>query len=374
VPPIRTAIEDMPLGERLLAGLAYPLRGGALMACIALGLCHYVMLLPSFVGVIAAAIVWIATWRYAIDVMLQTADGFDDAPEVAREDRGGNPAALFLVHVFAILACIAVSFWAPGLLWLALVIAVLLLPAIDMSLAFDGDISVAMHPATWFGVFGRFGSAYLIPVVANAVLALVLGIAQAGIGQLPRLLALPVFGFVCTYLIVLDFHWMGVLVWHYRERLGMAPEAPALAGAMEAGADQQLLDECEALAESDPEEAAIRLRDRIRERFAPAEVHGRFRTLLRRLRRNDLLLSHGQTWIAQLCAEGDERRALGVMQECREIDPRFLPDDPANTALLARTASRIGMHELAWQLANGFVQRWPGHQDTPALRLLAAPR
>jgi hypothetical protein len=32
------------------------------------------------------------------------------------------------------------------------------------------------------------------------------------------------------------------------------------------------------------------------------------------------------------------------------------------------------MHELAWQLANGFVQRWPGHEAVPALKLLAAPR
>lgn len=364
----------MPLGERLLAGLGYPLRGGALAACATLGLCHYASLLPAFVGLIGIVVVWIATARYAIDCLVATADGDDDPPEVQIEGRAGNPPGIFVLHVFAVLACAAVAVSAPAWLWLALVITALLLPAINMSLAFDGDLGVALNPVTWLQVFARFGAAYLIPVVANAALAASIWMARESIGKLPLFFSLPLFGFICTWLVILDFHWMGLLVWHYRERFGMSPEAPELVREIGAGPDQQLLDECETLAAHDPEEAAIRLRDRIRERLAPAEVHSRFRALLRRLHRDDLLLSHGQTWIAQLCAAGDERRALGVVQECRGIDLRFLPDDAANTALLAKAAARIGMHELAWQLANGFVQRWPGHEATAALKLLAAPR
>lgn len=363
----------MPLGERLLAGLGYPLRGGALAACATLSLCHYAALLPTFVGLIGVVVVWIATLRYAIDCLVATADGHDDPPEVQLEGRAGNPPGIFVLHVFAALACAAVAVFAPGWLWVAFAAAALLLPAINMSLAFDGDLGVALNPATWLQVFARFGVAYLIPVVANAALVVSIWMARAGIARLPLLFSLPLFGFVCTWLVILDFHWMGLLVWHYRERLGMKPEAPQLADAMGAGSDQQLLDECGALAAHDPEQAAIRLRDRIRERLAPAEVHARFRALLRQLHRDDLLLSHGQTWIAQLCVTGDERRALGVVQECRGIDPQFLPDDPANTARLAKTAARIGMHELAWHLANGFVGRWPQHADAPALSLLAAP-
>jgi hypothetical protein len=371
MPPIRTAAEEMPLADRLIAGIRYPLRGGALMTCVMLGLCYYVTMLPGFFGVIAAMAVWAATWRYAIDCMVQTADGYDDAPEVRLEGRAGNPNAILALHVFAIVACVAIALFATTCLWFALVIAALLLPALDMSLAFDGDLAVALNPATWFVIVARFGASYLIPVVANTALVLLIWIAGAGIGHLPMLLALPVFGFVSTYLVVLDFHWMGVLVWHYRERFGMNPEAPALAEAMGLDADTRLLADCEALARNDPEAAAIRLRDRIQERLAPAAVHNMFRTLLRRLRRDDLLLKHGQTWIAQLCTSGDHRRALGVVQECREIDPRFLPDDPASTETLARTAARIGMHELAWFLATGFVQRWPHHEAAPSLKLVA---
>ncbi|MGH8191289.1 MAG: hypothetical protein ACREP2_07565 [Rhodanobacteraceae bacterium] len=374
MPPVRTAAEEMPLAERLLEGLRYPLRGGALAACVVLGLCHYAVLLPSFLGFIAALLAWIATWRYAIDCMVHTADGYDESPEVQLEGRAGNPRGILALHIFTILACMTVAKFAPTHLWIALVAAALLLPAMDMSLAFDGDLTVALNPVTWIQVVARFGATYLIPVIANAALALLIWIARDGIARLPLLLSLPLFGFVCSYLIVLDFHWMGALVWHYRERFGMSPEAPEVASRLGFGADERLLSECETLAQDDPEEAAIRLRDRIRESLAPAVVHAQFRTLLRRLQRNDLLLSHGQTWIAQLCASGDERRALGVVQECRGIDPAFLPYDPANTAMLAKAAARIGMHELAWYLANGFVQRWPRHQEAPALKLLAAPQ
>lgn len=376
MPPIRTATEDMPLAARLLGGLGYPLRGAALLACVALGLCHYVLLLPSVIGIIAGLLLWIATLRYAIDVLLQTADGFDDAPEVQREDRAGSPAALFLANVFAVLACIAVYAWVPGALWLAVLVTAIVLPAIDMSLAFDGDVTVALNPVTWCRIIARFRSAYLIPVLANAALGVLLWIAQAGLGQLPRLLALPVLGFVCTALVVLDFHWMGLLVWHYRERFGMQPAAPRLTQAMGWDDDQRLLDRCRDLAGSDPEGAAIALRDRIRDRLAPAPIHRRFRELLLQLHRNDLLLAHGQTWIAQLCASGDTRRALGLVQECRELDPSFLPDDPGNVATLAEHAMRAGMPAMAAHLAHGFAQRWPQHEAAArvAACITAAPR
>lgn len=44
---------------------------------------------------------------------------------------------------------------------------------------------------------------------------------------------------------------------------------------------------------------------------------------------------------------------------------------PLRGGALACAAARIGPRDLAWYLANGFVQRWPRHAD--ALALLAAP-
>lgn len=372
MPAIRLAAADMPLSARLLHGVAYPVRGAALAGCITLALCRYLTLLPGIIGTLVSIIIWAATWRYAIDCMIRTADGYADPPEVTLDDGAGSPRAILVLHVLVILLLVATAAFARDAFWAALAVAAVLLPAIDMSLAFDGSIVVALNPATWVRVFARFGAAYLIPVLANAALALLVWVALQGASKLPLLIALPLYGFVCTWLVLLDFHWMGLLVWHYRERFGMHPEAPELARKLGQDADDELVRECEALAQDDPEAAAIRLRDRIRERSAPAPVHALFRNLLRRLKRNDLLVQHGQTWIAQLCANGEARRALGIVQECRGIDHGFAPDDPDNTAELARLAARIGMHGLAAHLAQRFIQRWPGHEAAPGMAALTA--
>lgn len=380
MPRIALAAADLPLGQRLLAGLRYPLTGAALAACIALGLCRYANLLaravPGLVGIALGVIIsvalWTATWNYAIDCMVHTADGYSEAPEVSLEDRLGSPHALLVVHALVLLGCVLIALFAHEYLWFALAVAAVLLPVIDMSLAFDGSLAVALNPLTWVLTIGRFGMAYLIPVAANLVLAILVWAASRGTSDLPMLFGLPLYGFACTYLVVLDFHWMGLLIWHYRERFGMRPEAPAMARAAHQDVDEELVRECEALAHTDPEAAAIRLRDRIRERVAPALVHARFRVLLRRLHRTDLLLQHGQAWIAQLCAAGEARRALGVVQECREIDPAFLPDDPDHTATLARLAARSGMRALAGHLAGGFLERWPRHQAATEINALVA--
>lgn len=380
MPRIELAAGELPLGQRLLAGLRYPLTGAGLAACIALGLCRYANLLarvvPGVVGVILGIVIsvalWTATWRYAVDCMLHTADGYAEPPEVSLEDRTGSPHALLAVHATVLLGVVLLALFAAGYLWFALAIAAVLLPVIDMSLAFDGSVAVALNPLTWVPTIGRFGMAYLIPVSANLVLATLVWVASRGASDLPLLFGLPLYGFACTYLVVLDFHWMGLLIWHFRERFGMRPEAPAMARATRQDADEELVRECEAQSRNDPEAAAIRLRDRLRERVAPAPVHAQFRVLLRKLHRNDLLLQHGQTWIAQLCAAGEARRALGVAQECREIDPTFLPCDPDHTVALARLAARTGMPALAGHLARGFLERWPRHEAATEVSGLVA--
>lgn len=368
MPRIELIDADAPLAQRLVRGLRYPLAGGALATCITLALFRYVAILPGalhvpFIGIALSVIIWAATWRYAIDCMVHTADGYAEPPEVSIEDRAGSPRALLVLHVTLLAGLIAIAMLAPSAFWPALLVAAFLLPAMDMSLAFDGDIGVALNPMTWIAIVARFGAAYMIPVIANLLLALLVWLAWRGATRLPLVFATPLYGFACTYLVLLDFHWMGLLIWHHREQLGMTPEAPRLARAMGQDDDDELVSECETLAKTDPEEAAIRLRDRIRERIAPTPVHVLFRTLLRQLHRNDLLLQHGQAWIAQLCATGETRRALGLVQECREIDSTFLPDDVDNADALAQLAARIGMRALADHLARAIAQRWPGHAN-----------
>lgn len=374
MPRVETVAADTPFGERLATGLGYPLRGAGLATCTALALAHYVSFLPAIIGLLANLLVWAATWRYAADCMQYTANGYANPPDVGVDEAGATGWALALIHLVAGALFVTCAGFAPSMLWLLVPVLVLALPAIDMSLAFDGNTLLALNPATWVRIALGFGGAYLVPVAINLLLGALIGLATATSSLLPRFLALPLFGFAYTYLIVLAFHLMGVLIHQRHERFGLEPEAPKLAKASGQDEDSRLVEDARELASSDPMAALRQLADRLRLRLriAPAPVHQLYRELLRRQGLRDDLLVHGQIWIAALIAQNEARRALGVLQECSTLDPAFVPDDPRTCGELADLAARLGMERLAIHLGRGYLAHWPRDERAPHYGLLVA--
>jgi len=371
MPRIETVAADTPFEERLATGFGYPLRGAGLATCTALALAHYASYLPA-IGLLANLLVWAATWRYAADCMQHTANGYANPPDVGVDEAGTAGWALTLIHLVAGALFIACGMLAPATLWLLVPVLVLALPAIDMSLAFEGNVLHALNPATWARIAHGFGGAYFVPVAINLLLGALIAVATLTSSLLPHFLALPLFGFAYTYLIVLAFHLMGALIHQRHERFGLEPEAPKLAKASGQDEDSELLDEARTLAGSDPVAALHRLAGRLRQRTAPAPLHQLYRELLRRQGLRDDLLVHGQIWIAALIAQNEARRALGVLQECCTIDPAFIPDDPRTCGELADLAARLGMERLAIHLGRGYLAHWPRDERAPRYGLLTA--
>lgn len=369
---IELAAADTPFRERLRSGFGYPFRGAGLATLVALALCHYVGLLPSYIGALASAFVWAATWRYAASCLLQTAHGYADPPDVGIDGSDVSAWGLTAIHLMAVALCvIAIVFYPPMLLPLLLLFA-LVLPAIDMSLAFDGDMATALNPLNWARVIGSFGTAYLIPVAINVLLGVTITIASITSALLPRLLALPLFAFAYSYFAVVAFHLMGVLIHQRHEQFGIEPEAPKLAKAYGQNADEELLADVEALAQHDLTAATARLVERLQNRVAPSSIHLAYRQLLRQQNFHDDLLVHGQIWMASMIAQGEAKRALGLLQECCGIDPNFIPDDPRTCGELADLAARLGMRQIALHLCRGFLDHWPRDMQVPHIGLLAA--
>lgn len=371
MPRIEVVAADTPFGERLAVGFGYPLRGAGLATCTALALAHWAGLLPG-IGTLASLLVWAATWRYAAECMQHTANGYAHPPDVGVDEAGTAGWALTLIHFAAGALLIACSLLAPSMLWLLVPLLVLALPAIDMSLAFDGNPLLALNPATWWHIALGFGGAYFVPVAINLLLGAMVAVATVTSSLLPRFVALPLFGFAYTYLIVFAFHLMGGLIHQRHERFGLQPEAAKLAQASGQDEDSRLLDEARALAGSDPVAALHRLADRLRQRTAPAPLHQLYRELLRRQGLRDDLLVHGQIWIAALIAQNEARRALGVLQDCQGIDPAFIPDDPRTCGELVDLAARLGMERLAIHLGRGYLVHWPHDERAPHYGLLVA--
>lgn len=371
MPRVEIVAPDTPFAQRLRDGFGYPLRGAALPTCVALALIHYVGLLPGYVGLLAIVLVWAATWRYAAECMQHTANGYADPPDVGT-DGNSSGWGLTAVHLLVVALCVVSIVFFPRLLWPVLILAALVLPAIDMSLAFDGNLALAINPLNWLRVMGAFGAAYLVPVAINLLLGILVVVASVATAQLPRVLALPLFAFAYTYLIVLAFHLMGAMIHQRHEHFGMTPEAPALARASGQDADDELVEAARQQAADDPMAALRQLAGRLRERAAPPAVHQFYRELLQRQGLRDDLLVHGQIWIAALIAQNELRRALGVLQECIGIDAGFVPDDPRTCGVLADLAARIGMSRLAIHLGQGYVAHWPRDPQAPHYGLLAA--
>lgn len=372
MPRVEIVAADMPFGQRLEAGVGYPLRGAALPTCVVLALIHYVGLLPGYIGALASALVWAATWHYAADCMQHTANGYADPPDVGSDGNSASGWGLTAIHLLVVALCVIAIVFFPCLLWPVLILSALVLPAVDMSLAFDGNLALALNPLNWIRVMGAFGTAYLLPVAINLLLGLLIVLASVTTALLPRLLALPLFASAYTYLIVLAFHLMGAMIHQRHERFGMVAEAPELARASGQDADARLADEASQLAIDDPLAALRQLADRLRERHAPPPVHQAYRELLRQQGLRDDLLIHGQIWIAALIAQGESPRALGVLQECCGVDAGFVPDDPQICGGLADLAARMGMSRIAIHLCHGYLAHWPRDPQAPHYGLLAA--
>lgn len=361
-----------PFGERLVSGFGYPLRGAGLATCTVLALIHYVGLLPSYIGAIGSTLVWAATWRYAADCLLHTANGYADPPEVGLDSNSTAGWGLTAIHLLVVALCVlAIVFW-PYLFWPVLIVAILVLPAIDMSLAFDANMALALNPLTWVRIAHGFGLVYLVPVAINLLLGITIVLASLSSALLPRIFALPLFGFAYSWLIVLAFHLMGVLIHQRHEQFGMDPEAPRLARAGGQDDDDRLLQEVEALAPHDVQAATGLLVERLRTRSAPAPIHLAYRKLLKQQQFHDALLVHGQIWIAALIAQGESRRALGVLQECLGMDAGFIPDDPHTCGELADLSARLGISRIAVTLCRGYLQHWPRDVQAPHYGLLAS--
>ena len=359
-----------PLSQQLQEALRYPLRPAALPGLIAFTLAHYLALLPV-AGWLLELVIWAATYLYALECLRHSADGFAEPPEFAEPGHGGWALVAILLWSSVLTLLVKLNF-GGGTAWVSVVMAIAL-PAIAMSLALDGSVSHALNPLTWLQVMSRFGRTYLLLIAVQLLIALLLGWSQPGLdSMLPRLLSLPLFYLIANYATLFNFHLMGVLIHQRHEDFGMQPKAHQLAGQIHQDDDQNLLDEVERLTREQPHAALDLLVPRLRDRAAPASLHMAYRRILKQQGLRDALLVHGQIWMATLIAQGEARRALGMLQECMELDATVIPDDPRTCGELADLAARLGISRIAIHLCRGYLAHWPRDPQVPHYGLLAA--
>lgn len=365
----QTVPADQPLGRRLLDGLGYPLRGAALASLAAFSLAHVLTdWLPVPFNIAGGVVVWASLILYAMECLRRTANGFAEPPEVALYSGYAPALSLLTLQMLGVGALLLTITLEPGLWGLVLAIQ-LVVPAIAMSLAFEDHLLAALNPLRWGVAISAFGAGYLLPLLAGFAETMAY---YSYLRSAPWLLRSLTFAGV-VYLYLLQFHLIGMLMHRHHDSLGLTPEADTLAEASGTHADEHLLEQAERLDAAGKHQAArVLLTERLRQRDPPLRVFAAQRELLRRHDDRRALLDTAHAYLARLLADGCSRRALGVVRECIDLDPHFLPDQPDVLATLADAASDQGMTQLALKLSRGFPNAWPRDPRAPHYGLLAA--
>ena len=367
-----------PFWQRLGPILRYPLQRESLATIVVLSVARLLGYIPGPPGWIADLLVTIAILRYAGEVLYRTAHGRMEAPTGLNSD-DGRGWTLFWVQVCLVLMLLFSSFLgvaleAPPVGVLAMALVAIGTPGAMISAAIDGSWTRALNPLLWLTVMLRLGGPYFL----LAGLCLLIG-ASAGNAQdllerlLPGPLAVIASALALHYGIVATFHLMGYTVWQYHAKLGFEPDGGAALPDRPADPDADTLAQAEALA-ADGELAAAEalLREHLRERGGSDALRARHRRFLRLRGDTAALLADGRETINVLLARDDERGAVAMWRECRELDPAFWPSDPDQVQRLAAKAAAMGLSELALKGVSGFHKAYPKHRDIPRNYLLAA--
>ena len=368
-----------PFWRRLRQIWLYPLQMGPLITVVALAVAQTFVSYMMIIGWFLSLLVLGALYRYAFLVLRATANGRMEPPEGLGDidnslgmTQIGLIAAYMISAVLGAVILVVLQMPLLAIGWVGLL--AFAYPGSTMSLAIDMNIWHALNPATPLAIMGRLGWPYFVV----ALLCLLFVFCQANAASLlapylPTPLDQIVTNMLGNYVTIASFHLMGYLIYQYHRELGFEIEAPLRLRKAADDPDQDLLDECEALArEGQLEDAIARIGAHLRDRGGSAAVHQRYRKLLSARQDTAALLTHGHQWLSILVAQDKLRDALNLAQECLTLDPAFRPQHPEECHPLAMAAHQQHRAQLYLQLLSGFHQQYPKHKDIPKNLLLAS--
>ena len=363
-----------PLSERWPQILRYPLHPAALSTLVALAVAHLVIYVPVF-GIFLDLLVWAALFKYAFEVLRWTANGRDTAPEVSLtvSDGIGGYAVLLLILVEVLLVFVGLWFGAVA----ALIVGLLLMfamPAMMMILALEEGMVRALNPLAWLMLGERIGRPYLLLVGFFCAALIVQSIVAIAIGMvLPGLIAIPLIYGVVNYLMITNFHLIGLVIHDHRDELGYSGHLELSDEVPYTDPSRMTLDVARARAASgDTRGAAALLHAEIVEHPEQLPLHDEYRHWLRQDDNKAELVSHGKMVIPVLLAANQDRRAIVIARECQVLDPAFALDQATDITRLASAAADAGQTQVALGLLAGFHKRFRNHPDIGRNYLLAA--
>ncbi len=367
--------ESPPLAERALQVLRYPAQSGPLSTILALAVSAVVAGWIPVLGGILDLLVWAALFKFGFEVLRWSANGRREAPEISFtvSDTVAIYAVLLLILVNLTLVLLGKFY---GLLP-ALVVGLLLMaamPAMVMILALEEGLGQALNPLAWLQLGQRLGKQYLLLVGFFCATLIVQSIVAIPLGAiLPGFIATFVIACVVDYLMIANFHLIGLVIYDHRDELGYAGHLE-LQEEMQAGdrGGPVIVAARERAASGDAAGAAALLREEIRAQPEVVSLHIEYRHWLRECGDKVELAAHGKRFIPLLLSVDQDSRAVDVARESQRCDPAFALDQAGDITRVATAAAASGNSQVALSLLGGFHKRFRGHAEVVGNYLLAA--
>ena len=363
-----------PFWQRLREIMLYPSRPAALMTVIVLAVLRLIAMLPGLFGILISLLLWVGLYKYAFEVLRNTANGQLEPPEGSLNvDESMGWGAVRLQAMFVVFYILAAIFLPLPLAICAWIFISVGMPGAVMSFAMDENFWHALNPGNWLAIMSRLGWPYFVAVGLILVINVSASNAQAWISHvMPSMIGVPLYFVIANYSIIATFHLMGYLIYQYHEELGFEPKEQFTL-ALPTDPDQGVLnDAAELVRDGETNTATEMLRGHIRERGGSDAVHTQYRKLLRLNNDKDGLLKHAQEYLPILLNMDKDKQAVELVRDSQEFDPTFGPGQPEMITRLAAKAAQLGYTPVALRLLQGFAKRFPKSADIPANYLLAA--
>ena len=369
-------VETTPLRERAVDVLRYPSQSGPLSTIAALAVSQVVVgFLPSPISAFCDLFVWAALFKYSFEVLRWSANGRTEAPQISFtvSDAIATYAVLLLLLIEVALFAVGAiyGYVASLVLGLALMAAV---PAAVIILALEEGMVRALNPIAWIELGHRLGNQYLLLIAffcATLIVQSVVAIPLVAV--LPGFVANFAIACVVDYLMIANFHLIGLVIYDYRDELGYTGHLE-LQDEMQAGdlGGPVIVAARNRGATGDAAGAAALLREELQAKPDVVSVHVEYRHWLRECDDKAGLAAHGKRFIPLLIETDQDGRAVDVARESQQCDAAFALDRAEDITRIAAAAAAAGHAQVALSLLGGFHKRFRGHPDVVRNYLLAA--
>ncbi len=394
---LSTAHAIPPFWKRMPTSFKYPFNGGSLTYLIGISLFSLLFMVPLWpVVVVASLALPMMILRYAFSVLQHTAMGHTSPPKMSINFKLSElalPIKLILIMIVIgglmglILFPLGVN---PNVIQMvAFALTQLVLPAMVILLAVHNSFFRAINPIDIGNVIATVGLPYLALCGVLLLLSGAPGSVMFIFGSLvPEWMILMFSIFVAAYFTIINFYLMGYVVYQFHEQLGIRPEVeysdtlkPSLVKGQKAtetaSASYPILQKVRLLIKEGMKQAAkATLQKELRSQAdldkARIEMHQLYHQMLLDDNESTEIVSHGNQFILALLDKNLGKQAIGIYNDCKAADPKFVLPTPEDIHKLASAAQKADEHKTILSLINGFVQRHPDYSGSVELLLMAA--